>query len=113
MTRDEKKSIRLQLIELLDSCDGCQYRYVMNVGVKICPSCAIGQRIQRIGKQLGQDEIFYDGPERRSWTEEEDFYLIHHYGVLPVDRIAKRLGRTTKAVIRRAFVLKKGEMVRA
>jgi hypothetical protein len=113
MTRDEKKSIRLQLIKLLDSCDGCQYRHKENAGVKICPSCAIGQRIQRIGKRLGQDEIFYNVPGRRSWTEEEDFYLIHHYGVLPVERIAERLERTEKAVKQRAHVLKKGGIVRA
>jgi hypothetical protein len=113
MTREEKKLIRLQIIGLLDQCQGCPNRYTTNASIHICPSCPIGQRMQELGKKLDQNKTIFDGEKRRGWTEEEDFYLIHHYGVLPVDRIAKRLGRTEYAVRKRAHMLRKGEKTHA
>jgi hypothetical protein len=118
MTRDEKKMIRLRIIKLLDSCNGCPYRQKVNSSINVCPNCPIGQQLQQYGKKLDQHEQhqnkrLFDGKERRSWTTEEEFYLIHHYGVVPVERIAKRLGRTKKAIKNKAFALKKGGKVRA
>jgi hypothetical protein len=116
MTRDEKKMIRFRIIKLLDQCEGCPHRQKVNSCVNVCPSCPIGQQLQQYGKKLGQKENhqnkrFFDGKERRSWTTEEEFYLIHHYGVVPVERIARRLGRTKKAIKNKAFALKKRGLI--
>jgi hypothetical protein len=109
MTRQEKKMIRMQIHNLLEeNCQKCQHRYKTNACVRICPSCQTGRRIRRLGRKLEQNKKVINGKKRRSWTEEEDFYLIHHYSIVPVKRIAERLGRTPMAVIRRAYVLRKG-----
>jgi hypothetical protein len=113
MTREEKKMIRLQITKLLNQCQGCQYRSKENACVRICPSCPVGQRMQELGKKLDQSKTIFDGEKRRGWTEEEDFYLLHHYGIAPVERIAERLGRTKGAVIRRAHLLRKGGKIHA
>ncbi|MED5052669.1 SANT/Myb-like DNA-binding domain-containing protein [Anoxybacillus rupiensis] len=111
MTKEEKKMLRLKAARLLDNCEGCKHRYTPNASVHICPSCPIGQQIQQIGKQLEQDDVGYAGEERRSWTKEEDFYLINHYGIVDTERIAKQLNRTTEAIKRRIYVLRKqGDM---
>jgi hypothetical protein len=113
MTREEKKLIRLQIISLLEQCQGCKFRSVTNAGIHVCPACPIGQQMQELGKKLDQSKTIFDGEKRRGWTEEEDFYLLHHYGIAPVERIAERLGRTPMAVIRRAYVLRKGGKIHA
>lgn len=42
---------------------------------------------------------------KKPWTEEQDAAVRQHYGTLTAGEIAKRLGRTTLAVVSRAGVL--------
>jgi hypothetical protein len=103
MTREEKKLIRLQIIGLLDQCQGCKFRSVTNAGIHICPSCPIGQRMQALGQKLWKrDEkkrtaIIKGIPKRRQWTTQEEEFLLQnlHMGC---GELAKQLGRSYKSV---------------
>jgi hypothetical protein len=66
MTREEKKILRLHIIELLDQCQGCQYRHKANASIHICPSCPIGKKMQALGKKLGERKK--RKAVRRPWT---------------------------------------------
>ncbi|WP_199425793.1 HTH domain-containing protein [Thermaerobacillus caldiproteolyticus] len=102
-----KRAIRLQLTLLLDQCDGCEYQKRAESSVQICSKCPLGKQIQRLGKMLDGEEVHIDGTKRRHWTEEEDFYLINHYGILPMERLAERLGRSRDTVRARIYALRK------
>jgi len=44
---------------------------------------------------------------KKKWTKEEIEFLINNYGKLPPSEIAKKLGRSWKSVIDRAYILRK------
>ncbi|NNV04709.1 zinc-finger domain-containing protein, partial [Brevibacillus sp. MCWH] len=47
MTREEKKQIRLQILQLLDKCAGCEERH--NGTQSVCViSCPIGKQMQQL-----------------------------------------------------------------
>jgi hypothetical protein len=111
VTREEKKMIRLQIIGLLDQCEGCKYRFKANACIHICPSCPIGQQIQKLGRFLCRTSNWSKRREkgeliRRPWTKEEDEYIWNNQHLLRRD-LAKHLGRTKKAVIKRLCELRK------
>jgi len=101
MTKDEKKRIRLQIIGLLDQCEGCPYQKMTNACVHICPSCPIGKKIQKLGKKLYKHSV-----KRRIWTKEEDAYIWSNQH-LPRKELAKYIGRTERAVKLRLVELRK------
>jgi len=45
-------------------------------------------------------------PERHPWTPREQQFLKKHYGIMPVEEIAKALGRTVRAVRGAVFIYK-------
>lgn len=47
------------------------------------------------------------GKRRKKWTKEEIEFLINNYGKLSPSEIAKKLGRSWKSVIDRAYILRK------
>jgi hypothetical protein len=102
MTKEEKKMIRLQLVNLLDSCEGCPYQTMVNACVKICPTCPIGKQMQKLSRKLCGNKVIV----RRAWTKEEDAYIWNNQH-LPRKELAERLGRTRDAVIKRLFELRK------
>jgi hypothetical protein len=101
MTREEKKMIRLQITELLDQCKGCKYRCKANASIHICPSCPIGQQMQKLGKKLWrkeekkQQKIVKKSVAKKSrpWTPEEEEYLLQNLHMKRRE-LAKQLGRT-------------------
>jgi hypothetical protein len=102
MTKEEKKILRLQIVELLDQCEGCKYRCKANASIHICPSCPIGQQLQKLSRKLCGNKVIV----RRAWTKEEDAYIWNNQH-LPRKELAERLGRTRDAVIKRLFELRK------
>ena len=121
MTREEKKLIRLRIIDLLDQCQGCPNRYVTNASIHICPSCPIGQRMQALGQKLWKrderDEkkraaVIAEIPKRRQWTTQEEEFLLQnlHMGCR---ELAKQLGRTYKSVHNKITNLKKRGRIHA
>jgi len=118
MTREEKKRLRLQLSKLLDRCEGCEHIGTVNIGIHACGTCSLGQQIRAIGKkldgekqQLKRVKLPQGRGVKRKWTDDEDRYLLEHYGEKTADEIAATLGRSRKAVIKRRQKLreKRGE----
>lgn len=106
MTKAEQKRIRLQIIDLLDQCQGCPNRYVTNASIHICPSCPIGQRMQALGQKLWKrDEkkrmaVINSVSRRRPWTAQEEEFIIQNLHMKRKE-IAEKLGRSYKAVLRK------------
>jgi hypothetical protein len=116
LTREEKKELRMQIIKLLDSCGECKYRRKEKASITVCPNCSIGEKLQRLGNLLIVEEPKRQRPLRQfmRWTKEEEFYLWHHQNVLPLDKMAKRLNRSTRAVYLKLWKLrKKGGIIHA
>jgi hypothetical protein len=104
MTREEKKLIRLQIIDLLDRCEGCQYRHKTNACIHICPSCPIGKKMQALGKKLGERERMM--PARRPWTTREEEFLLQNLHMKHRE-LAEKLGRSLRSVENKIFELRK------
>ncbi len=115
MTREQKKRLRLQLVKLLDKCDGCEHIGMVNIGIHVCGTCPLGRQIRIIGKKLDGDKQQPELPEgrgvKRKWTDDEDRYLLEHCGKKTDREIAEALGRSRKAVMKRRQMLrqKRGE----
>jgi hypothetical protein len=120
MTREEKKLIRLQITELLDQCEGCKYRCKSNASIHICPGSPIGQQMQKLGKKLWpkkekkQQKIVKKSVAKkyRPWVPEEEEYLLQNLH-MKRSELAKQLGRTYRAVLRRISDLKKEGRIHA
>lgn len=56
MTKEEKKMIRIQIHNLLENCQDCQFRSVTNASIHVCPGCPIGQQMQKLGKKMWRKE---------------------------------------------------------
>jgi hypothetical protein len=113
MTRQEKKMIRLQIIGLLDQCQGCPNRYMTNASIHICPSCPIGQRMQELGRNLCESDekkrridvkkrkaVIAGIPNRRPWTAQEEEFILQNLHMRRKE-LAEKLGRSYKAVLRK------------
>jgi ribosome-binding protein aMBF1 (putative translation factor) len=111
VTREEKKMIRIQIHNLLDNCQSCQFRSVTNASIHICPSCRIGKKMQALGKKLWKrDEkrrmaVINSAPNRRPWTAEEEEFIIQNLH-MRCKELAEKLGRGYKAVQRKISELR-------
>ncbi|WP_061579670.1 hypothetical protein [Saccharococcus caldoxylosilyticus] len=118
MTREEKKLIRLQIIGLLDRCEGCQYRRKTNASIHICPSCPIGQRMQALGQKLWKrDEkkrmaVINSVSRRRPWTTQEEEFILQNLHI-GCGELAKQLGRSYKSVYYKIDDLKRRGRIHA
>lgn len=120
MTKAEKKLIRLQIISLLERCQGYPYHSVTNACIHICPGCPIGQQMQELGKKLWRKEEKKQqkiakkpvAKKYRPWTPEEEEYLLQNLH-MKRSELAKQLGRTYRAVLRRISDLKKEGRIHA
>jgi hypothetical protein len=104
VTREEKKLIRLQIARLLDQCQGCPYQKMTNACVHICPSCPIGQKMQALGKKLGEREKQITA--RRPWTTREEEFLLQNLHMKQRE-LAEKLGRSLRSVQNKMFELRK------
>lgn len=107
LNKHEKRHIRLQICELLDShCRTCPERikYRSTICIAVCP---VSQEMRRLAAMLEESdqpsdpvqEIEPRQPRRKGkWSAEEVFYLWHHRNVLTIDELANRLNRAPKAV---------------
>ncbi|MEB3752518.1 hypothetical protein MKY25_01545 [Geobacillus sp. FSL W8-0032] len=113
MTKTEKRRIRLQAIQILDQhCQRCEYHSKLNSCMSVCRECPHGQRMQEISRPLWEENDFdpyFLSHRVGRWSRDEDFYLVNHYDVHPVEVLAARLGRTTEAIRKRIAELKGGE----
>lgn len=109
MTREEKKMIRLQIIGLLDQCQGCRYRSKENASIHICSSCPIGQQLQELGKKLGGQPKAERKPTQkreqkkktlvmRRWTKEEEEFILMNQHQMTKMQLAQKLGRSYYSV---------------
>jgi predicted Rossmann fold nucleotide-binding protein DprA/Smf involved in DNA uptake len=113
LTREEKRRIRLQIINLLDTnCASCNERLERkcSVCISVCP---IGKQMQHLSAMLEQEEVVEEivvaktNKKKGIWTEEEEFYLWHHRNILTPDQLAERLDRDVKSVYNKLYKLKK------
>ncbi|WP_420768729.1 hypothetical protein ACNR9V_03090 [Parageobacillus thermoglucosidasius] len=104
MTKAEQKRIRLQIIELLDQCEGCPHRYKFGSSVRICPSCPIGQEMQALWKKLGERER--QNAVRRPWTTQEEEFLLQNLHMKKRE-LAEKLGRSLRSIQNKIFELRK------
>jgi Zinc-finger len=114
MNRREKKHIRLQISQLLDThCALCDER---NDGKdsKCLTTCPIGKRMQALSSQLEQHETHtnpnVEPPSKKGrWTAEEELYLWNHRQILSISQLAARLERDRNAVyLKLRQLIKKG-----
>lgn len=65
-TREEKRKIRLQIINLLNRCEGCRYKTKLGASVTECRRCPIGKQLTKLSERL-------EKPKRVSkpWSDDE------------------------------------------
>jgi hypothetical protein len=102
VTRKEKKRIRLQIINLLDThCSSCNERNESSNSLCLT-SCPIGKQMRQLSSRLEQQSINVvniEQPTRKGrWTAEEEFYLWHHRKSLTLEELAEKLDRDKNAV---------------
>jgi len=121
MTKEEKKMIRIQIHNLLENCQDCQFRSVTNAGIHTCPSCPIGQRMQALGQKLWQrderDEkkraaVIAGIPKRRPWTTQEEEFILQNLHI-GCGELAKQLGSSYKSVYYKIDDLKRRGRIHA
>lgn len=95
MTREEKKRLRMQIIRLLDECDGCRYKTKLGASVEECKKCPIGKKLNELSSMLENKKKRTDA---KPWREEEEKYLSENHGKMKYKNIAQKLGRTPKAI---------------
>jgi predicted Rossmann fold nucleotide-binding protein DprA/Smf involved in DNA uptake len=112
LTRKEKRRIRLQITNLLDThCASCNERLERKSSVCIS-ACPIGKQMQHLSSMLEQEPTFEttvvtETKKKGIWTEEEEFYLWNHRNILTPDQLAERLDRDIKSVYNKLYKLKK------
>jgi hypothetical protein len=110
MTREEKKIIRLRIIKLLDSCNGCPYRQKVHSSINVCPNCPIGQEIQELGEQLGGCRRVEQMKSYRHWTAQEEQFLLRNLHMKRRD-LAQTLGRSHKSIKQKINDLRKRGLI--
>jgi hypothetical protein len=110
MTREEKKMIRLRIIKLLDSCNGCPYRRKVHSSINVCPNCPIGQEIQALGEQLGGCRRVEQMKSYRHWTAQEEQFLLRNIHMKRRD-LAQKLGRSHKSIKHKINDLRKRGLI--
>jgi predicted Rossmann fold nucleotide-binding protein DprA/Smf involved in DNA uptake len=108
LTRKEKRRIRLQITNLLDThCASCNERLERKNSICIS-SCPIGQQMQQLSSMLEQEQVVVEETKKKgNWTKEEEFYLWNHRYILTLDQLAERLDRDVKSVYNKLYKLKK------
>lgn len=108
MTRKEKKQIRLQIINLLDThCSSCGERNESSSSLCLT-ACPIGKQLRRLSSMLEQGSIAVEEIKKKGkWTAEEEFYLWHHRNTLTIDQLAEKLNRDEQSVYTKLWHLKK------
>lgn len=95
MTREEKKRLRMQIIQLLDECDGCRYKTKLGASVEECKKCPIGKKLNELSSMLENKKKRTDA---KLWREEEERFLAENHSKMKYKNIAQKLGRTPKAI---------------
>jgi hypothetical protein len=127
MTRQEKRTIRLEISKTLDTnCRNC--KYFSGYNKQICASCPVGISMQELNKKLEihnkhsalkpkkvmpkpmTDDGINLQSKRRPWTEYEDFYLLNHSKLYTNAHLAEKLNRSVMAVTMRIGKIRKGEV---
>jgi predicted Rossmann fold nucleotide-binding protein DprA/Smf involved in DNA uptake len=108
LTRKEKRRIRLQITNLLDShCASCNERLERKNSICIS-SCPIGRQMQHLSSLLEQEPAAIEESKKKgNWTKEEEFYLWNHRNIFTIDQLAERLDRDKQSVYNKLYKLKK------
>ncbi|KFZ32521.1 hypothetical protein JS44_03415 [Anoxybacillus flavithermus] len=85
-----EKRLRMQIIQLLDECDGCKYKTDRQAVTTVCKRCSIGKRLLKLGEKFKRRKVV----ARTLWNEEEERFLVENYDKMTYQNIANRLGRT-------------------
>lgn len=110
--RKERKKIRHNINEIMkQSCEDCPLVKGMSQNIRYVycgTECAVGQKLQGLGNQLLTLE-----DEKAEWTEEEDYYMVHHFSTQSKNHLAKKLGKSPDQVLQRyKFLSNRSEMTR-
>lgn len=100
MTREEKKRLRIQIIQLLDRCENCEYKTKLGASITTCRQCPIGQKLIEISSKFENVPKRAEGIQdvRIPWEKEEEQFLIKNYGKMTYEEMAMKLKRTTISV---------------
>ncbi|MCL6615534.1 MAG: hypothetical protein K6T39_00095 [Anoxybacillus ayderensis] len=100
MTREEKKRLRMQIIQLLERCDRCEHKTKLGASITVCKKCPIGQKLVEISSKFENVPKRIEGEQdvRIPWEEEEEQFLIKNYGKMKYEEMAMKLKRTTISV---------------
>ncbi|MBG9586891.1 zinc-finger domain-containing protein [Cytobacillus firmus] len=97
MSREEKRKIRKELNDLMDShCNSCEFRSGYEGNKQCLSNCQIGEQLRSFTAMLVKDPISVEeeAPVKKGrWQEEEEIYLLNHLPYFSVEHIAMRLNR--------------------
>ncbi|WP_064221230.1 HTH domain-containing protein [Anoxybacillus flavithermus] len=110
MTREEKRKIRLQIISLLDRCEGCIHKTKLGASITECRRCPIGQKLVEASSNFKN----IPKPIERMWipwTTDEEQFVIKNYGKVSCEEMATKLGRTITSVQSKIKKLRKKGLI--
>jgi hypothetical protein len=123
LTRREKSAIRKEICMTLDrECRGCEFNKT-NAFIgknEQCEGCPVGIRLHVLSRNLVEDEkkkpnvtakLSITSNFHGSWTEDEDFYLLHHYQLYDHVHLSKKFNRSPLSIKRRIIKLTSKEVV--
>lgn len=97
MNRLEKKRVRLNMIQILDTrCKGCMMRNDYDAHNYCIKHCEVSQELQHLSSQLVKKNELVQGSK---WTKDEELYLINHMSLYTIDHMAHQLNRSPQSVI--------------
>ncbi|MGG3821130.1 hypothetical protein ABEU79_04970 [Geobacillus thermodenitrificans] len=108
LTKAEKRRRRLQATQIYDR--HCRQCPKVNSSLSVCRECPYQQRMQELTRPLweGNDfDPYFLSHRVGQWSRDEDLYILNHYGVLPLETISARTGRSVRAILKRIEELQK------
>jgi hypothetical protein len=115
MDRKQKKDILLNITQLLDQkCAKCEYKYGKGSPSYCKENCSVFEELNNLSSKLINDEHpkkqevikKKHGFKTGRWSNEDEFYLIHHAGLFSYEHLAKKLNRYPKDVYNKIWRLK-------
>lgn len=118
MDRKLKRAINLKITRILDSqCPSCKYCLEKNRIVHCKENCSVFNELNRLSSMLVNDEskekvLKPTIQENLSqvikgrYSEEDEFYLIHHAKYFSKEHLAKKLNRDVHDIYNKIYRLK-------
>lgn len=99
LDRKEKKKIRMNIIKVLDKhCGNCMMR-TGHSGKYCIDHCDVTNDLKKLSKKLNVKKDIVE-PQYRTgkWTNDEEFYLLNHMHLYPLEHLSNQLNRDPQFV---------------